>query len=109
MNNVTLSDHAGWVARANAVTINAGLFIDGMSSPAASGETIDAINPATGALLTKMACGDAQDIDRAVASSKAAWDDGRWRHLTPRTRMDIFRRWADLVEAHASRCARFPA
>ena len=27
MNNVTLSDHAGWVARANAVTINAGLFI----------------------------------------------------------------------------------
>ena len=102
MNNVTPSDHAGWVARANALTIDAGLFIDGMSCPASSGATIDAINPATGALVTKMACGDAQDIDRAVASSKAAWDDGRWRHMTPRARMDIFRRWADLVERDAA-------
>jgi len=49
-----------------------------------------------------MACGDAHDIDRAVASSKAAWDDGRWRHMTPRARMDIFRRWADLVERDAA-------
>jgi gamma-glutamyl-gamma-aminobutyraldehyde dehydrogenase len=102
MNNVTPSDHAGWVARANALTIDAGLFIDGRSGPAGSGATIDAINPATGALVTKMACGDAQDIDRAVASSKAAWDDGRWRHMTPRARMDIFRRWADLVERDAA-------
>ncbi|MEY3702634.1 MAG: hypothetical protein RLZZ561_254 [Pseudomonadota bacterium] len=102
MNNVTPSDQAGWVARAAALTIDAGLFIDGRSGPASSGATIDAINPATGALVTKMACGDAQDIDRAVASSKAAWDDGRWRHMTPRARMDIFRRWADLVERDAA-------
>lgn len=102
MNNVTPSDQAGWVACAAALTIDAGLFIDGRSGPASSGATIDAINPATGALLTKMACGDAQDIDRAVASSRAAWDDGRWRHMTPRARMDIFRLWADLVERDAA-------
>ena len=60
------------------------------------------INPATGALITQMACGGAEDIDRAVASAKRAWDDRRWRDLTPRTRMDIFRRWADLVERDAA-------
>ncbi len=98
----TPADHAGWVKRANALKIDAGLFIDGASCDAASGAVIDAINPATGALITQMTCGGAEDIDRAVASAKRAWDDRRWRDLTPRTRMDIFRRWADLVERDAA-------
>jgi len=98
----TPADHAGWVKRAKALKIDAGLFIDGASCDAASGAVIDAINPATGALITQMACGGATDIDRAVASAKRAWDDRRWRDLTPRTRMDIFRRWADLVERDAA-------
>ena len=70
----TPADHAGWVKRANALKIDAGLFIDGASCDAASGAVIDAINPATGALITQMACGGAEDIDRAVASAKRAWD-----------------------------------
>ncbi|RJT22765.1 aldehyde dehydrogenase family protein [Chakrabartia godavariana] len=98
----TPTDHAGWVTRAASLKLDADLFIDGKPCAAASGGTIEAINPATGALLTHMACGDASDIDRAVASAKQAWDDRRWRNLTPRTRMDIFRRWADLVEHDAA-------
>lgn len=98
----TPTDLAGWTARAAALKLETGLYIDGKSCPAQSGTHIDAINPATGALLAQMACGTAEDIDRAVASSKQAWDDRRWRGLTPRTRMDIFRRWADLVEQNAA-------
>lgn len=98
-------DTAGWHARAAALHIDAGLFIEGVSCAALDGAVIDAINPATGTKLAEMARGSAADIDRAVASAKQAWDDGRWRHLTPRTRMDIFRRWADLVEAHAEELA----
>lgn len=98
-------DTAGWHARAAALHIDAGLFIEGVSCAALDGAVMDAINPATGAKLAEMACGSAADIDRAVASAKQAWDDGRWRNLTPRTRMDIFRRWADLVEAHAEELA----
>lgn len=99
------SDLAGWRARADALKINAGLFIDGRFCAALDGAELEAINPANGQLITRMACGAAADIDRAVASAKRAWEDGRWRHLTPRTRMDIFRRWADLVEAHAAELA----
>jgi acyl-CoA reductase-like NAD-dependent aldehyde dehydrogenase len=98
-------DTAGWHARAAALKIDAGLFIEGVSCAALDGAVIDAINPATGTKLAEMACGSAADIDRAVAAAKQAWDDGRWRHLTPRTRMDIFRRWADLVEAHGEELA----
>ncbi len=100
MTNMSI-DYAGWQARAAALSVDAGLFIEGQSCAAQDGAVIEAINPANGAKIAEMACGSAADIDRAVASAKQAWEDGRWRYLTPRARMDIFRRWADLVEAHA--------
>lgn len=104
MTDPTPADHAAWIARAAAAKFETGLFIDGRST-AGSGQPIPAINPATGALLAELSCGSAGDIDRAVASAKQAWDDGRWRHMAPRARMDIFRRWADLVEESAAELA----
>lgn len=94
--------HAEWLTRATALRIETGLFIDGRFHGAAAGARIAVINPATGATVAEVACGAAADIDRAVASAKAAWDDGRWRHMPPRDRMAIFRRFADLVEANAA-------
>lgn len=93
-------DHSGWVKRAASLAIDTGLYIDGAFVPAFDGAVIACLNPATGKRIAEVACGGAADIDRAVASARAAWADGRWRHLTPRTRMDIFRRFADLVEAN---------
>ena len=104
MTDLTPADHTAWIARAAALDFETGLFIDGRSSVGA-GQPIAAINPANGAVLAELSCGTAQDIDRAVASAKQAWDDGRWRHMVPRARMDIFRRWADLVEANAAELA----
>ncbi len=95
------ADRAGWAQRAAALAPPTGLFIDGAYVPALDGATLDAINPATGEVVAQMACGGAADIDRAVASARAAWEDGRWRHMYPRERMAIFARFADLVEEHA--------
>ena len=97
-------DHAAWIARAAAQKFATGLFIDGHLVEG-SGRPIPAINPANGTLLAELSCGTAADMDRAVASAKHAWNDGRWRHMTPRARMDIFRRWADLVEEHTAELA----
>ena len=33
-----------------------------------------------------------------MTSARAAWDDGRWRHMAPRARMAVFARFAQLVE-----------
>lgn len=98
MNHTTPKDRTGWAARASALRLETGLFIDGGYGAALDGATFDCVNPATGAVLASMASGGDADIDRAVASAKAAWDDGRWRFLTPRARMDVFRRFADRVE-----------
>ena len=94
----TLDD---WTRAAARVTIEPGLFIAGTFRSSVTGETFDAVNPATGKITARMACGSTADIDAAVASAKAAWDDGHWCHMLPRQRMAIFTRFADLVEAHA--------
>ena len=98
-------DYADWTARAGALQIATGLFIDGSFVPSADGMKVAVINPATGMLVAEAACGGEADIDRAVANARAAWDDGRWRHMLPRARMAIFSRFADLVEANAAELA----
>jgi gamma-glutamyl-gamma-aminobutyraldehyde dehydrogenase len=95
-------DLSAWTRRAAALKIETGLFIDGRYRPGVLGQGLDALNPANGQLVSPFACGTAEDIDLAVASAKAAWDDGRWRHMSPRARMDVFRRFADLVEENAA-------
>ena len=93
---------ADWTARARALTIETRLFVDGGFVSAGGDASFEVINPATGAVVANVSCGGEQDVDQAVARAMAAWNDGRWRHLSPRVRMDIFRRFADLVEANAA-------
>jgi acyl-CoA reductase-like NAD-dependent aldehyde dehydrogenase len=93
--------HDDWIRAAARLTIETGLLIEGSFRPAMDGTTFDAVNPATGQVTARMALGTAADVDLAVSSARAAWDDGRWRHMNPRRRMAIFARFADLVEAHA--------
>lgn len=97
--------HQDWQDRAARLDIATGLFIDGQYVAALAGETFDCLNPATGALLARMARGQAADIDRAVASSLAAWRDGRWAKQAPRARAEVLLKWADLVEAHSEELA----
>ncbi len=99
------NDLAGWQKRAASLQFSTELLIDGKGVASHSGERLKIINPASGTTVAELARGDAVDIERAVVSAQAAWDDGRWRHMSPRLRMDIFRRWADLVEAHSAELA----
>ncbi len=90
-----------WRRRAAALSFQSEHFIEGRFVPSQSGATFPAINPATGATTANISRGQAEDIERAVQSAKRAFADGRWTDLSPRQRMDIFRRFADLVEHHA--------
>src|SRR5215469_12132224 len=73
-------------------------IIDGKACAAASGDTFATINPATGEHLADVpACGKA-DVDAAVASARAAFNDGRWSRLHPVQRKQAILRLADLIE-----------
>ncbi|MEW1738234.1 aldehyde dehydrogenase family protein [Nocardia beijingensis] len=71
-------------------------LIGGRWVPAASGETIDVVNPATGGTLGTIAASGAADVDAAVAAARAAFE-GPWRRWTPHQRRSLILRVHDLV------------
>ncbi len=82
-----------------------GVFVDGISRPGKSERAIANINPSTGAVLAECVAGDARDVDDAVQAAQAAFDDGRWRLLSPAQKSRALLRLADLVEEHAEELA----
>ncbi len=75
------------------------MLIGGEWTEAASGKTFDSINPATGEVLAKVAEGDAEDINRAVAAARKAFE-GPWSKFKPYERQQLLLKIADLVEAN---------
>jgi phenylacetaldehyde dehydrogenase len=74
------------------------MLINGKWVEAASGKTFATYNPATGEVLTRVAEGDREDIDRAVKAARAAFETGRWSQLTPSERGRLIWKLADLLE-----------
>jgi gamma-glutamyl-gamma-aminobutyraldehyde dehydrogenase len=100
----TLS-HNDWQGFASKLEIETDLFINGDYVAAQSGERFDSINPVNGEVIASLACAGTEDINLAVSSCKEAWEDGRWRNMPPRERMQVLTRLADLVEKHAGELA----
>ncbi len=75
------------------------MFIDGAWVDAASGQTMETRNPATGAVIATVPRGDRQDIDIAVAAARKAFD-GPWSRFKPYERQVLLLKIADLFEKH---------
>ncbi|HEY2895324.1 MAG TPA: aldehyde dehydrogenase family protein, partial [Pirellulales bacterium] len=80
-------------------------FIGGQWVPAASGKTFETVNPATEEVIAQVAEGDAEDINRAVAAAREAFDHGPWRKMDARERGRLMYRLADLIEEEADELA----
>lgn len=48
-----------------------------------SGKTFPTLDPRTGEIIAHLAEGDAEDINRAVASARQAFDEGPWPKMSP--------------------------
>jgi aldehyde dehydrogenase (NAD+) len=75
------------------------LLIGGNWVESVSGKTFETRNPSTGEVLGRLAEGEADDVDRAVAAARAAFE-GPWSRFTPAQRQNVLLRLADLVEEH---------
>jgi len=80
------------------------MLIGGKWLEAASGKTFETRNPATGELLANVAEGDAEDIDRAVAAAREAFN-GPWSKVKPAQRQLILLKLAELVEQNIEELA----
>jgi gamma-glutamyl-gamma-aminobutyraldehyde dehydrogenase len=76
-------------------------IIDGKQVPASNGETMDILSPIDGKILTQTAKGTVADMDAAIASARAAFEDKRWCGQPPDSRKKTLLKWADLIEENA--------
>ena len=80
------------------------MFVDGEFVDALSGETMDVLNPATGEVIAEVPKAGVEDVDRAVAAAEKAWET--WRDKTPKDRMELLLKLADVIDENAEELAR---
>src|SRR5215475_5152015 len=71
--------------------------IDGQLVGARSGRTFEKKTPIDGRVIAQVARCEEADIDAAVRSARAAFEDGRWRRTEPKERKRILLRFAELM------------
>jgi betaine-aldehyde dehydrogenase len=72
-------------------------YIDGEWGDAASGKTLDVINPATREVIARVPDSGAADVDRAVKAARRAFDVDGWPQTSARERGRILFRLAEHV------------
>jgi len=82
------------------------MYVNGKWMDGSTGETTDVVNPATEAVLSKIAAGSAQDVDAAVKAARAQFDGGEWSKMPGAVRGRLLNRLADLMERDKEYLAR---
>ena len=76
------------------------MLIGGQWVDALSGRTFDTHDPATGQVITRVAHGEAPDVDRAVAAARAAYE-GPWSRMKPNERERLIWKVGDILSERA--------
>ncbi|WP_167043131.1 5-carboxymethyl-2-hydroxymuconate semialdehyde dehydrogenase [Salinibacterium sp. ZJ454] len=80
-------------------------YIDGEFVDSIGGATFDVLDPVSNQTYVQAAAGQREDIDRAVAAARKAFDEGPWPRMLPRARSRVLNRIADIVESRDARLA----
>jgi 1-pyrroline dehydrogenase len=74
-------------------------FVGGEWVESTTGETMDVLNPATGEVIAEVPRGGEEDVARAVAGARKAWDE--WSTKTPKDRAELLLKLAGVLDEHA--------
>jgi betaine-aldehyde dehydrogenase len=83
-------------------------FIDGEHVEPAEGDTEPVLNPATGEVIAYAPLSTAEDVDRAVAAARRAFERG-WSTTTPMERQNALLALADAIDEHGEELAQLEA
>ncbi|HNP35925.1 MAG TPA: aldehyde dehydrogenase family protein [Woeseiaceae bacterium] len=81
------------------------VFIDGVPGRGHSDAPLENRNPSTGEVIGHFYPANEADVDQAVLAAHAAFEDRRWRALSPAHRSRAMHRLADLIEEHGDELA----
>jgi betaine-aldehyde dehydrogenase len=82
-------------------------FIDGEFAAPAEGKTEEIVNPATGQTIAHAPLSSEEDVNRAVAAARSAFEG--WGNATPGDRSVALLKLADAIEEHGDEFARLEA
>ncbi|HEV8688136.1 MAG TPA: gamma-aminobutyraldehyde dehydrogenase [Gaiellaceae bacterium] len=74
-------------------------FVGGEWVDALDGQTMEVFNPATGEVIAEVPRGSERDVERAVEAAKKALP--AWLEKTPKDRMELLLKLADVIDEHA--------
>jgi len=77
------------------------LYIDGEFVRPLASATVDVIDPATNDVIARTPDAGGEDVDRAVAAARSAFDEGSWRTATAQDRGRILLKLAEIVRDRA--------
>src|SRR6202042_2453845 len=81
------------------------LYINGEWVNGKSGKTFAIYDPSTEEVIAQVPDANADDVDRAVAAAKAAFEDGPWSTTTPQERGRVLFRLAEKIRQNAAMLA----
>ena len=84
-------------------------WIDAQPVPPHNNSRLERYSPADGRLLAHVAEGTAEDLQRAAAVARRAFDTGPWRRMSGAARGEVLARLADLMQARSEDLARLEA
>lgn len=69
------------------------------------GKLLDSINPSNGKVLGRLQGADEEDVNRAAAAARQAFEQGAWKDMTRKERGRILWKIASLIREHQSELA----
>src|SRR5215475_6663340 len=85
------------------------MYVNSEWVESASGKTFPVYDPATEEVIARVPDANANDVDRAVAAARAAFDDGPWSSTTAQERGRVLFRLADKIRQNAAMLAELEA
>src|ERR1039457_6320149 len=81
------------------------MYINGEWVDSASNKTTAVIDPSTEEVIAQVPAGNVEDVNRAVAAARAAFDTGPWAASTPQERGRILFRLSEKIRENAAHLA----
>lgn len=102
---MSTKDYEQWLRLASGLSIDGRAVVGGTRIDADVADSIDTVNPATGAVLGSIHSSDTAQVDEAVGTARAAFADGRWSRCSASERKATLLRLAELIEQHGDELA----
>jgi aldehyde dehydrogenase (NAD+) len=96
----TASSYDDFLFDPNKVELTLGSLIAGVFV-AGEGDSFEIVRPSDGKIVKSERGASPAQVDRAVQAARKSHASGIWADAPPRHRAQVFRKWADLVEANA--------